>query len=194
MGEQSEIVKERFETLLRWLDPDRDTAGQIYLDIRLRMVKMFLARGCPCADDLADETMERVTKRCLDIVEDYEGDPIPYFYGVAHRVFLEDTRKPRHQELPAVLVAPVEETDHRKRETKFECLKECLAKLPPIQRKLIVNYYDYSGSKRSKIDRRKEINQDLGITPESMRIRIFRIRTVLASCIRTCVEKNYETF
>jgi DNA-directed RNA polymerase specialized sigma24 family protein len=194
MGEKADINREEFETLLRWLDPDRETAGQKYQDIRLRLVKMFLARGCPSADELADETMDRVTKKCLDIVENYQGDPVAYFFGVAHKVFLESTRKPRHQELPIVLVATVEEIDHRKLETKYECLKECLANLLPTQRKLIEDYYDYSGTKRNKIDRRKEMNQNLGITPESMRIRIFRIRAVLASCIRTCVEKNYETF
>jgi DNA-directed RNA polymerase specialized sigma24 family protein len=190
MAEKSTINEEEFETLLRWLDPDRETAGQKYEDIRILLVKMFLARGCPWAEELADETIDRVIKRSVDIVDEYQGDPKLYFYGVAQKVFLESTRKPRHQELPAVLIAEVSDADDRELDAKDECLKECLEKLVPAQRELIISYYDYRGTKRAKIDRRREINQALGVTPELMRIRIFRIRAGLQNCIRDCFEKK----
>lgn len=190
MADKPPITKEGFETLLRWFDPDRETAGQKYLDLRLRLVRMFVGRGCPAAEELSDETIDRVIKKTLDIVPNYRGDPMPYFYAVAQNVFHEWTRKPKHQELPQVLPANEPATGKGRLEMKQDCLKECLEKLVPAQRELIVNYYDYKGSKRDKINRRKAINTDLGITPELMRIRIYRIRTTLRKCIQGCVEKS----
>src|SRR5689334_18556794 len=57
------LSQEAFDALLDWLDSDREQAGIKYEDIRGRLVMMFAARGCVDAEDLADETINRVTQR-----------------------------------------------------------------------------------------------------------------------------------
>lgn len=189
MGDESNST-DRFETFLAWLDPDRETAGQKYEEIRLKLVKLFCARKCYMPDELADETIDRVIEKCGKFVDEYVGDPALYFYGVAQKVFLESTRRPKTVELPPILEATPIEAVALEREAKHECLKECLAKLNPSPREFLLEYYNYSGTTRDKVSRRKELSRKLGIAPELMRIRILRIRSGLQTCIRDCLEKK----
>ena len=39
------LTQELFDTLLDWLDPDRERAGQKYETIRLKLIKIFTSRG-----------------------------------------------------------------------------------------------------------------------------------------------------
>ena len=73
------LTQESFDALLNWLDPRREEAGQKYEDIRLRLIKIFTCRGCLEPEDLADETINRVSKKLPDIQDSYEGDPTRYF-------------------------------------------------------------------------------------------------------------------
>src|SRR5207244_12800629 len=50
-------------------------------------------RGCMAAEDLADETINRVAARIGNVARDYEGDPASYFYGVCQNVHFEYLRK-----------------------------------------------------------------------------------------------------
>jgi hypothetical protein len=49
-----------FRKFLAWLDEGKDSSGQKYLDMRGRLVRYFDRRNCFPADDLADETLNRV--------------------------------------------------------------------------------------------------------------------------------------
>src|ERR1041384_8582247 len=83
------LTQDAFDDLLNWLDPNRDLAGQKYEDIRRRLIKIFSCRGCAEPEDLADETINRVTSKLPAIEADFVGDPSRYFYGVANKVNLE---------------------------------------------------------------------------------------------------------
>lgn len=191
MPVKTEIGPTEFEELLKWLDPDPDAAGYEYERIRQRLIKIFHARGCTNADELADETIDRVTRRIGSLRETYEGEPTAYFLGVARNVFLEHLRKPKLTELPAVL--PAIDDDHQTENAQFECLNRCLGKLPVRQYELIIGYYE--GAKRSKIDNRKYLVELLGTTSEALRVRVLRLRLSLQKCVLTCLENNFsETF
>ncbi len=83
------LTPEAFNQLLDWLGPDRETAGKSYEEIRRRLIKIFTVRGCHIPEELADETFNRVGKKVAELAADYVGDPSLYFFGVAHKVFLE---------------------------------------------------------------------------------------------------------
>jgi hypothetical protein len=68
MSKDLSIVKDNFEQLLTWLDPDRDIAGQKYEVIRTRLIRVFELRGCFKAEELTDETINRVTAKIHRIV------------------------------------------------------------------------------------------------------------------------------
>jgi RNA polymerase sigma factor (sigma-70 family) len=174
------LTQEDFDALLEWLDPNRDEAGRKYEDIRLRLIKIFTCRGCLEPEDLADETINRVSNRLSEIRRDYVGDPARYFYGVANKLLYEYQRR----KLPPA-PPPPDESDHKERE--FECLEECIEKLAPDQRALVVGYYQEE--KRTKINNRKQLADKLGIALNALRIRAHRIRTSLYKCVQNCVEQ-----
>ncbi len=51
-----------FTRLLDWLDDGVDSYGERYLEMRRRLISYFDRRNRPFADDLADETLNRIGK------------------------------------------------------------------------------------------------------------------------------------
>jgi DNA-directed RNA polymerase specialized sigma24 family protein len=188
MNREQNITQEDFDRLLAWLGPDspddRERAGQRYEAIRRRLIVIFTCRGCREAEDLADETINRVIIKLPEILDAYVGDPALYFYGVAQKVHLEYLRKrpPTHAVLQP-LPAPVEEEDDGERE--YECLEECIGRLPAASRELVLEYY--AAEKKAKIERRKKLAERLGIALNALRIRAHRIRAALLQCVQNCV-------
>jgi DNA-directed RNA polymerase specialized sigma24 family protein len=90
--------KETFEKLLRWLDTNRDKAGEKYEKIRTRLIRIFTCRGCGDVEDLADETINVVASKIDWLCENYKGDPALFFYGVAKNIYHEQfKKKPPHR-------------------------------------------------------------------------------------------------
>ncbi len=78
----NDLKQDDFERLLSWLDSDRERAGQLYEKIRWRLIAILASRGCAEAEALADETIDRVSRRVADIEANYVGDKAIYFLGV----------------------------------------------------------------------------------------------------------------
>ena len=74
MNKNWSLSQEAFDALLDWLDPDREQAGMKYEQIRSRLIKIFTGRGCVDAEELADETINRVTRKLKEIQEEFTGD------------------------------------------------------------------------------------------------------------------------
>src|SRR5690348_4141461 len=110
------LSQEAFDALLDWLDSDREQAGIKYEEIRERLIKIFTGRGCVDAEDLADETINRVTKRLSEIRKEFKGDPARYFFGVANMVFKEYMRRKPPQP------SPFPPSDSRQAEIEIHCL------------------------------------------------------------------------
>ena len=189
MARGTVVNQSNFDKLLAWLNEDRDLAAEKYETIRLRLTKIFYARGCREAEELADDTIERVTKKVDSVAENYEGDPALYFYGVAKNVFLEQTRKPVANELPPNLQNEPDESTPDELEARDRCLEKCLKKLSEEESKFILKYY--KSEKAQKIENRKKMMQKLDITVEALRVRAFRIREKLQKCVFQCIEQNF---
>jgi len=180
------VTQQEFDRLLDWLDADRDSAGAKYERIRLRLIKIFTCRGCGEADDLADETINRVTAKLGEIVENYSGDPALYFYGVAQKVHLEYLRKKPPVRESGQTAWPADAPDDVEHE--YACLEQCMDRLPAENRRLVLEYYQEE--KRAKIDHRKILADQLGIAVNALRIRAHRIRLQLQQCVMNCVEEK----
>jgi DNA-directed RNA polymerase specialized sigma24 family protein len=184
------LEPEKFEKLLDWLDPDRETAGQRYESIRARLIRIFYSRGCYQAEEMADETMDRVVRKIDTLFGIYEGDPALYFYAVARNVFLEFSRIPRHSELPENLSAISSVSEDTEEDSYYDCLEKCLEKLPEGQREFIVEFHRYT--KAAKIECRKKMALAQSITAQALRIRAFRVRGVLRKCISQCITNKND--
>jgi DNA-directed RNA polymerase specialized sigma24 family protein len=178
------LTQEAFDNLLRWLDSDRERAGEKYESIRSRLILFFSKRGMSAAEDLADETINRVASKIPDIVDSYIGDPALYFYGVARKVSLEYLR----QKPTAVLPETVYSSEQGDYEQIHSCFERCFQKLPPKQRELLLAYY--MGPKRGKLYRKGELTKRLGIKYNALRVRAYRLRIHLEKCIQTCLEQK----
>lgn len=174
-----------FDRLLQWLDADRERAGEIYERIRWRLVTILASRGCPQAEELADETIDRVARRVAEIEQTYVGDKAIYFLGVMNNVHHEYLRRPT-----APRLLPNEKDDGETREQIHLCLDACMEKLAPYSRQLIERYY--AADKQARIDLRKLVARELGIKPATLRLRALRIREKLQTCIEHCLHQVSE--
>src|SRR5437762_8059338 len=144
-----ELKRDEFDQLLGWLDPDRERAGQLYEKIRWRLIAILASRGCSQAEELADETIDRVSRRVADIRATYVGDPAIYFLGVMNNVHHEYLKRPPEPRLVAT------QSDIETTEQVHLCLDKCLERLAPHARQLIEQYY--AEERRAKINLRRLI-------------------------------------
>jgi len=179
MKTDSNLTKIQFDDLLVWLDPDPNRAAEKYELIRRRLIWFYLNRQCNMAEDLTDETINRVARKPKEWKDEYKGDPVSYFYAVAKNVFREYCREVKRKvDLPP-------DSRDQDLEPYLDCLNRCLDKLTQESRDLILPYYQER--KKAKIDCRKEIKSKLGLSPGALRARIHRIRTKLRDCVEECL-------
>jgi len=178
------LTQSGFDALLAWLDPDRDLAAAKFEDIRARLIRIFVYRGSLFAEELADETINRVAGKIAEIAGSYSGEPARYFCGVARNVYRESLKTPQVSPTPDRSAASQALPEDPPAE--YLCLEKCMEALPPESRKLILDYYEITGP--AKIEGRKRLAQSLGIAPNALRIRAYRVRAQLVACVSRCVE------
>jgi len=180
------ITKDQFAELLAWLDDDPGRAGLRYEEIRRKLISMFLNRQIEEAEDLADDTINRVAKRVSEVKREYVGDPARYFYGVAKKMLIEYRRKRRR-----VPEMPLPSTSSAELEPHLTCLDECLEKLDPESRELILRYY--RDQKQAKISTHKEMGERLRVNAAALRARAYRIRVKLEICVVECLKRTSKS-
>jgi len=180
---QNQERLEYFDSLLEWLDYDRDRAAEKYERIRQSLIQIFIWRGCLDAESLADETFDRVMLRVPELSEAYVGNPSVYIHAVAKELLAEHTRV-RTARLET-LVPPNPRTTDIENEKMSDCLERCLSNLSPYSRDLILDYYSKEHPK--KVSHRKDLGEKLGISVNQLRVRMFRIRQTLEACIGACM-------
>jgi DNA-directed RNA polymerase specialized sigma24 family protein len=175
-----EITAELFENLLEWLGPTREESAGKYEVIRNRLIKILLKKGCTHPEDLADETVNRVTLKLPEIRAKYVGEPLWYFVSVARLVWLESLREKEipYDSVPEARVMP-------QRDLARECLQHCLTLLPQDQRELVLDYH--LNQKRAKVDLHRQMAEELGVSANALRLRTHRIRVGLEKCVLECL-------
>ena len=182
MKDNPALTLEAFDLLLRWLDQNRDAAGEKYEKIRHKLIRVLSGRGCHEADALVDETINRVTRALPRIIESYSGEPALYFYGVANNVHHEWLRQQNRKVLHHIPPSPEDPEDS---EPELNCLDECLKDLSAPHRTLILEYY--REEKGGKIRHRKAIAESLGLETNALQVRASRIRAQLRNCVTACL-------
>lgn len=175
-----EVTQEKFSRFLGWLNPDRDRAGEEYERLRFRLCTFFSQRQCSFADELADETINRVI---LKSSEERIENKIAYCYGVAKNVFRESLRKERtHLDIDEVTIAAKTPED---KSFSNECLDKCLEKLSPDSRNLLLDYF--SEARQAKIELHRRISESLKTTQTALRMRVMRTKQKLKICVQECM-------
>lgn len=190
MARNSAIPPQSFEEILAWLDPDPEVAANLYLQLREDLENIFRWRGCSDPEGLTDEVFDRVAKKVHEVRPTYQGDPRLYFRAVANNLVKENLKKAKTQvsledvDLPQPTATDsVEEEDAAEMD---ECLQSCLQELSADNRELILGYY--AKERQAKIDHRSELAQRLGISVQTLRVRVHRVRISLHECVERCLE------
>jgi len=193
MPRDSPVPPESIEEILAWLNPDREIAATMYVQLRHDLAKIFTLRGCGDPDGLTDEVFDRVARKLPEIQPTYVGDPRLYFRAVANNVVKEDWKRAKTQvsleesELPEPIPTERGEDDTEDIE---ECLRSCLRNLSAENRKLIVEYF--AKERQAKIDHRSQLAQQYDISLENLRVKVYRIRVSLQGCIERCLDSKAQ--
>src|SRR5947207_1372396 len=178
------LTQEAFDRLLASLGGNRESAGEHYLETRGKLVRFFEWRGCPFPEDHADETINRVAKRLV------EGEtilnPAGYCFGVARMLLLEINKASLRQQqaLEELSESPITTNEPDEPDARVDRLRQCLRQLFPDDRELILQYYH--GEKGVKIDCRKKLAERFGVSSNTLRMRVLRIRENLQRCFENC--------
>ncbi|HEX8409617.1 MAG TPA: hypothetical protein VF883_12175 [Thermoanaerobaculia bacterium] len=178
------LTRPALDRLLGWLDTDQAAAAKKYEQTRRALIKYFESRGCHTPEDQADRTIDRVAKRIDEGVELWVAEPAMYFYGVAKRVLQEYYRRQSGSWNRALYVTDNPESQHR----RFDCMGRCLEMLPVESRALLVEYC--SAEKREKERMRRALAEKLGVSINTLRLRVHRLREQLARCVGGCMQEN----
>lgn len=186
-----DITQEAFNRFLNWLHPDSEQAAREYEALRRRVIGWFERRGCAVAEELADQAFDRVIRRVAASTDPSVIKPLPYFYKVVsnlHLEYVETYAKKRGEQLPETWLEAVQSLGEKTNEQTFHCLENCLQRLPTANRELILAYYQEN--KRAKIDLRKELAANFGLSLELLRVQVYRIRMTLQKCLTDCLQLN----
>ena len=161
---------------------------------RRKLTSFFRWNHCRDAENLADETIDRVIRRSQELKV---GNVHAYINGVARNVLLEARR---HNARRATFDNTVdstswkvsseeEEEEEHQLESRVNCLKKCLQCLTPLERQLLMEY----GPSQQGVKKRKELAQSLGITLENLRVQVFRARKKLRALVTECLRRHGES-
>ena len=171
--------QEAFEKLLLWFSPDREQAAKKYQTIQFRLIRIFAAKGCCDPEDLADQSFNVASLKVNWLLENYVGDPAHYLYGIARKIFLE--QKP-HPAPP-----PMDPPDIDELERRSTCLDRCLDDVTTSdERRLVIQYHEQE--KRERIETRRRLAEELGITINALRIKVCHIQARLRPCLQECLK------
>jgi DNA-directed RNA polymerase specialized sigma24 family protein len=178
------LTSHALDRLLGWLDVDHIRAAKKYEQTRRGLIKYFESRGCHTPEDQADRTIDRVARRIDDGIELWVDEPAMYFYGVARHVLQEYYRRSSANWRKPLYIADDAESLHR----RYDCMARCLDALPRESREMLVAYC--SADKRDKEAARRALAAKLGISINTLRLRVHRLRDQLGRCVRGCAEQR----
>lgn len=187
------LTADKFEGLLLRLDPDRERAAEKYEEIRWKLIKFFQWGACVEAEDLVDETFNRVAEKLASKEEIHE---VPAFvWGVAKNVRQEALRREKKKVLfpdtPSFeesFAAPdAASGEDIKPRNRLQCLRRCIHHLSAEDRRLILKYHSPDGR---RAEGRRRLAQEIGLTMLALRVRANRLRFKLEQCISKCLASD----
>lgn len=167
-----------FAALLRALASDAPQAAREYERLHLRLQRYFALHGVAHPLEASDEAFNRLAKRLS------EGERLvnleAYLAGIARLVMLEERQKARRERQMLVrLVTPESPAED---DPLLPALESALAELPEAAREIMARYYLGRGRERTRS--REAIAQELGVSTNTLRNRVLRLRRRLEHAVR----------
>src|SRR5262249_39889790 len=139
------LTAETFEALLRALAPDRMSAAIRYETLRRKLIRFFEWERSLAAEDRADEVLTRFARRVAG--GEVVASPDSYCYAIA-RLVLREEQAARVRQAAAIDTMRGQPQTSAAAEAMTRCFGECLGRLSPAQRELLLAYYEGEKSQR----------------------------------------------
>ena len=189
------LTQAAFHRLLNWLGSEgaEDSGGQKYEEMRQKLISYFDRRNCRYPEDLADETLNRVTLKLDEKGSILDVTPAQFCFIKAKQVLHEYWRRPDQNQIALEDLSEADPPDLRlamaaglnddreAQDERMNYLELCLQKLKRQDAELIIRYY--YGEERVKIDNRQKLADELGISSKTLVVRALRIRKKLEECV-----------
>ena len=176
-----EIPREAWASLLSLLGGGPD-AGAGYERMRRKLVDFFRWKGCTDAEELADATFDRVAKKLAAGEAVQTDEPARYVIGVARLIYLESVKKDVRRKRALADGLPEPDAGEGDDERRIAALEDCLGAVGERARQTLLLYH--LGRGQGRIDARQKLAEEHGITLNTLRIRMHRLREQLADCVR----------
>jgi DNA-directed RNA polymerase specialized sigma24 family protein len=179
----STLTQEMFDNLLTSLHRgSRETAGEIYEQLRDSLIHYFERRRCSVPDTLADQALDRVAIKLMkNPIPLLSRNPGTYFLRVARFIYLEYVKKETTKAVRSTALFPVHSFDSDD-QGQYECLQACLMELSDEDRRFFREYE--MANARGK----RNLAESQGISINAVTLRAFKIRRRLEACTRDCFE------
>lgn len=187
------LTQEAFDALLSRLHEDREQAGSRYEALRLRLIYFFEVRGCPAADTLADETINRLAHKLSDGEDIQKIDA--FALTIARFIWLESHKKAAllsfdelltSQEFEIALLQKRGASDETEKRLQF--MRECLAELPTEKLALLRAYFQMSSPNQA--EQRHQLARQMGLSENALYLQIHRIRQKLMATLALRLKKG----
>jgi DNA-directed RNA polymerase specialized sigma24 family protein len=156
--------------------------------LRWRLLAFFESHGSLGPGRDADETLDRLARKLGEghVIRDVPA----YVRGLARDVLREASGRARREEggrerLRGLPPSPA--PDGR----LWDCFDRCLGSLEPERAELLLAYY--SAARRSTRAWRAELAASRSLSPQALRIRVFRAREALRESLARCLAEKGRT-
>lgn len=179
-----------------------ESADEQYKLLRQKLHSFFERRGCLSPEDLANETLDRVSRK-LSKGEGVSAQNLArYCYGVASHILREHWRSSVQDAIYILPIAhnvpifesqqqtEIETSANQETDISLHYLQTCLEQLPPEDRLLILKYYEYGSDDQPITEKRLRLAQNLGIGISALRVRAHRIRERLSDQLAHLMEAH----
>ena len=174
--------QEVFARFLELLSPDPEEAGHRYTRLHKKLFDYFSFKGISDSEDAADDTIDRAVAKVDGgaIVPDVEK----YCFGIARNIARERLRlMNRENKAFQEYLDGLNSSSAEQVERIYLVLKPCFEELDAEDRELLLMYcQEIQG--RARAEHRRQVAATLNLTMLALRVRVTRLRSNLADCVR----------
>lgn len=180
------VNPEALAQFLALLSPDEGEACRLYIRLHERLVGFFNLKGISDPHTAADDTIDRAMLKIS------AGAPVPdvgkYCMGIARNLAKEKFRTSRRESVAfQTFVEDIQADSDEQVERIYQILKPCFDRLEEGDRKLLVAYCQIMRG-RARSEHRRRLAETMTTTVLALRMRVTRLRSALADCVRQHAE------
>lgn len=173
---------EDFTRFIKHLSTDPDEAGRRYVLLRQNLVAFFSRHRISDPDAAADETLDRAAMKIAEgaVVPEIK----PYCLGIARYIVKERVRKDdRERNVNREFAKEILDQSSEQVEWIYRVLLPCFQQLTKDERELLVEYCQVMHG-RERAEHRRKLAEKRSTTLLGLRMKVTRIRTRLAECVK----------